>query len=599
VNPLNKRPNADQLLLAAVWVTISFSTIVWTVRDRTPPPWDPADHLSAAYDYFQPIAHADFGGFVKEFFLEHHYYAPLVHLVTGFFYLILGPSRLSGIAVNLLSLALLLYSVHWIGGRLYGKPQPSEALAALRLDDADGNLISSRYHVSAGALAAAMAACYHFTAWLAHDAFLDYPLTAVVAASFALLINAGDFKSRRPAIYFGIAAGLGLLTKQTFGFFLALPAVYVTIRVLVSRDRRSIMNLAMSGLIAAAIAAVWYWPHINDVIEIYKINQQGAIDENEAPLFSFMSNVFYLHGLVSAQIQLFFGLLVVFGLVYSLLRMRRQSIMLYLWLASGVAAFTCIANKDMRYTVPVLPAAALLSVCWASDPGKAASSPASKFATRRRLVQRLKTAMSVFVVGWAAISFFNAQWPGSSEGIYIDTPRFRWIVFGRNYFGFDHAPQRDNWSVPEIIGTTVALGEEARPGQAAGASASLKPISEAPHDQTRTVGETTARPTLGVVVNLPYLNPSSIALYSRLLAPKRGGLPLLNVEWLVNDSARARLTSCDYILVRTGLAEADWVSSMERIADLEIRSHPEEFLKVASFPIPLRNAEAVIYKCTR
>jgi hypothetical protein len=102
---------------------------------------------------------------------------------------------------------------------------------------------------------------------------------------------------------------------------------------------------------------------------------------------------------------------------------------------------------------------------------------------------------------------------------------------------------------------------------------------------------------LGVIVNLPFLNPSSISLYARLQASKRGGLPPVSVDWLVNDSARPRLMSCDYILVRTGLAEADWVSPMERYAEEEIRAHPDCFVRAASFPIPLRNAEAVIYKC--
>jgi 4-amino-4-deoxy-L-arabinose transferase-like glycosyltransferase len=570
---------------------------MWTQRDRTPPPWDPADHLAAAYDYYQPIAHADFGGFAREFFRERHYYAPLVHLTTGFFYLVLGASRVSGIAVNLLSLALLLSSVYWIGNRLYGTRWLVEGPATLDSKDRDGGATSSPYLLSAGALAAAVAACYHFTAWLAHDAFLDFPLTAIVAASFALLINAGDFKSRRAAICFGIAVGLGLLTKQTFGFFLALPCLFVIVRILFSRDQRSVVNLLLSGLIAAAIAAVWYWPHINDVIDIYRINQQGAIDENEAPLFSFMSNVFYLHGLVSAQIQLFFGLLLVFGLIYSLVRKPRQSVILYLWLASGIGAFTFIANKDMRYTIPVLPAAALLSVCWAGDSGYDRGRSA-RSTVKSVLFRRLKVTLSMLVLGWAAVSFFNAQWPRAGGGTHLDTPRFRWMVFARNYFGFDHAPMPDDWSVPEIIKATVALGVQPPPGQAARTPASLRPISDAPHDRAQSAQYTIARPTLGVVVNLPYLNPSSIALYSRLLAPKRAGLPLIDVEWLVNDAARQRLRSCDYILVRTGLSDAEWVSSMEWYADQEIRSHPEEFVKVASFPIPLRNAEAVILRCS-
>ena len=175
MNLFKKRPGADQLLLAAVWITISVSTILWTLRDRTPPPWDPADHLTAAYDYSQPLAHGDFAGFAREFFHEHHYYAPLVHLATGIFYLVLGASRLSGIAVNLLSILLLLCSVYWIGGKLYGRQQIAVGAGEATAGENNESATLSRWHISPGALAAVLATCYHFMGWLVHDAFLDYP----------------------------------------------------------------------------------------------------------------------------------------------------------------------------------------------------------------------------------------------------------------------------------------------------------------------------------------------------------------------------------------------------------------------------------------
>ena len=590
-----QRLGPDQLLIAAAFVTFSVSTIIWTIRDRTPPPWDPADHLTAAYDYAQPIAHADIAGFGREFFLEHHYYAPLVHLTTASVFLILGASRQTGVVVNLLSMAVLMYSVYWIGGKLYGTPEQLNALVSTTDSDgltARGEEKLSRYLPSAGALAAVLSTSYHFPAWLLHDAFLDYPLTAIVAATMALLIRAGDFKTRRAAIWFGIAAGLGMLTKQTFIFFLVLPAFYCAIRVLMSRDRRAIGNFAIAVLITAAISAIWYAPHIRDVIEIYKINQQGAVDENEAPLFSFMSNVFYLHGLVSSQTQLFFGLLFAFGLVYSIVRKRRQTVMLYLWLVSGIAAFTFIANKDMRYTIPVLPAAALISVCWACG-FREPTHPR----VRTSFVRNITAAVSLLVIGWAFVSFFNAQWPAAGSGIYIDTPRFRWMVFARNYFGFDHRPLQNDWSVPAIIQATVELGQQ---GPAASSPPSVvRPVGDAPHDQAQRGAGSSMRPTLGVIVNLPHLNPSNISLYARFEAARHWGLSPIDVDWLVNDSARPRVMTCDYILVRTGLAEADWVSPMERYAEQQMRSHPESFVRQASFPIPLPNAEAVIYKCIR
>src|SRR5215470_4726009 len=99
-----------------------------------------------------------------------------------------------------------------------------------------------------------IAACTHFDAWLVHDAFLDFPLTAAVAAGFAFLVRAGGFFSTRKAIQFGLVAGLGMLVKQTFAFFFVLPAVYVALGVFWSRDRRAIRNLLLAAVVAVAVA---------------------------------------------------------------------------------------------------------------------------------------------------------------------------------------------------------------------------------------------------------------------------------------------------------------------------------------------------------
>src|SRR5581483_2275448 len=180
------------------------------------------------------------------------------------------------------------------------------------------------------------------------------------------------------------------------------------------------------------IAAIWYGPHLQDAIAIYRINQQGAIDEHEPKVFSCTSLIFYWHTLISAQMQMPFGILFGLGTLYSLVRARRESLMLYLWLLSGVIMFTLVANKDVRYTVPVLPAAALLSVCWLREfYGRAAAFNSSPW---RKPLLALKWALVAIIVAWAGISFFNAQWPAAGQGVHVDTPYFRWWVFGRNYF---------------------------------------------------------------------------------------------------------------------------------------------------------------------
>ena len=546
------RPHLVKILLASIFIILSASTILWTLRDRTPAPWDPADHLRYAYDYYRLLAHADFSGFARELFSTRHYYAPFVHLITAGVFLVGGASRLAGVIVNLLSLAALLWAVAWMSRFLYARN-------TVKLENSDTPI---RPVVALSVLPALLAACYHFSAWLIHDAFLDFPLIASVTVSFALLIRADDFRGRRSALAFAVSAGIGLLVKQTFAFFFVLPALYVVVRVLWSRDRRAIFNLALTVVVLLLVASVWYGPHLQDVIAIYRENRQAAVNENEAPLFTFDSNFFYIHALLSMQMQLPLAVVFAVGLVYSLVRCHRESILLYLWILSGIACFALVANKDVRYTVPVLPAAALISTCWLRE-FTARHRNGKPFFRHPSAV--LQAAVVAAIAVWALVSFFNAQWPKPGWGTAIDTPRYRWMVFARNYYGFDHRPLDDDWSVPDIVRT----------------------VSAAP---------SSAPPVLGVVVNLPYLNPSSVALDARLLARERAASPMIDVRWVIEPSRISLLHDCDYVLVRTGLEKADWVAGVEREVDQLIRSNPDQFVRLASFPIPLEGAEAVVYR---
>jgi 4-amino-4-deoxy-L-arabinose transferase-like glycosyltransferase len=562
VHTVKLRP-LDKWLLALIFLILSASTIAWTLADKTPPAWDPADHIMAGYDYYFPLAQLNFAAFNEEFFKAPHSYAPFVHLVTAVVFLLFGASRVTGIAVNLISLAALLLSVSWIARTLHGEPD----------DETNGD--SAQGSLALSVLAPLLATSYHFAAWLLHDAFLDYPLMAMVSVSFAMLIRADRFQLRGPSLIFGLSVALGMLTKQTFLFFMFLPALYVTIRVIAARDARAILNLVLAGLVAIAIAAVWYGPHLDDVIEIYRVNKQAAVNENEAPLFTFRSNLYYPHALLSTQIQLPLGLLFLAGLIYSLARRGRRSVLLYLWLFGGIGAFILVANKDPRYTVPVLPAAALISVSWL------ARSRVKADLKQRRLTKlgaTLKPAVVAGAAAWALVSFFNAQWPRDGMGYYIDTPDFRWMVFARNYFTLDHHPGTEEWAVPDIVRSVVDDWQRTQ--------------TTSPPDQSQPGEE----PVVGVVVNLPYLNPSSIALYARLMTRERGSPPLFKVDWVAVESARDRIQYCDFIVVRTGLDRAEWVAPMERYIEEMIRTNPDRFVMVRSFRIPIEGAEAVLYR---
>lgn len=593
------RPNKQIFLLAIIFLGVILSTVLWAEKDKTPPAWDPADHISAAYDYYQSLANLRFSDFARDFFTMAHFYAPLVHIVTALVFLIFGASLLTGIFVNFISLALILGSVSWIARMLYSESEP----------DSDGIAQKSKSLFWPGVLAALLAVCYHFPAWLAHDAFLDYPLIAVVTLSFALLIHAGDFKDRRRALAFGVAVGLGILAKQTFPFFFIFPALYVTIRVLIGRDLRAIFNLALAAVVAAAIASIWYIPHLDDVIAIYRVNQVGAVNENEAPLLTLGSNLFYVHALLSTQIQVPFGALFLFGLIYSLIRHRKTSILLYLWILSGIVAFTFVANKDARYTVPILPAVAIVSVSWFADSKRkkkeeqnAEDQSGANQKAPGKFKRALKPALAAVIVAWAVVSFINAQWPRDGYGLSYDLPLFSWRIFARNYYGFDHRPMQDDWRVSEIVRTVAAhrYGERARLSNDPRTPARQPTPEETVSPPTKGIGifDEAGQPILGVVVNLAQLNPSNIGLYARLLGPQPAGPPLIYVDWLVVESTTDRIDSCDYLLVRTGYGANDYVAPVERRVEELLRTNPERFTKIASFDIP-NNQEAIVYKINK
>jgi 4-amino-4-deoxy-L-arabinose transferase-like glycosyltransferase len=590
---VNKLKNhIGTLFLVCTFVVLSASTIKWTIDDKTPPAWDCADHISAGYDFYSPLARGSLRGFVQEFFVEPHYYAPFVHLVSALIFLLFGVSRLTGIGVNFISLAVLLYSVNWMSRSLYSqsiKPVDGEpAVTGVEQTSTEGEQQAAT--TAMAVLAALLTVCYHFSAWLLHDAFLDYPLMAIVAASFALLIKAGDFLSLKDAALFGVAAGFGMLTKQTFLFFLFLPAIYITLRVLWSRNLKAVLNLTIAGVIIAAISAIWYAPHLKEVIDIYKVNREAAINENEAPLYSIMSNLYYAHGVISPQIQLPLGILFFGGLIYSLVRRRKESRMLYLWIVSGLAAFTMVANKDLRYTVPILPAVAMLSVCWVGD---------LRFDVKKKLNFALKMAPLALIVVWCFLSFFNAQWPADGQGSYINSPRFRWMVFARNYFGFDHRPMPHDWGAPEIVEAVDKDWHENQPSPSTTHEAQLKEQrpptpSETVSPSTHQVYDDTQVPVLGVVVNLPQLNPSNVAMYSRFAAKERGAPAIIKIDWLINAGSIDRLDGIDYLLLRTGLDKAEWLAPLERSAENIVKS--PKFKRIAAFPIPLEDAQAVLYR---
>ena len=107
------------------------------------------------------------------------------------------------------------------------------------------------------------------------------------------------------------------------------------------------------------------------------------------------------------------------------------------------------------------------------------------------------------------------------------------------------------------------------------------------------------KPVVGVVVNLPFLNPSNINLYGRLLTQHRGEFPLVLIDWLTSDLVKNHLNDCDYIVIRTVIDKGGQTAPLEPYAKDWVKANEQQLVQIASFPIPIEGAETVVYRRLR
>lgn len=189
-------------------------------------------------------------------------------------------------------------------------------------------------------------------------------LVAVTAFALFCLFWSESFQRRFPSLVVGVAIGLGMLTKWTFAAFALGPlaiAVYMALR---HATRARLINLVMAGLLALAIGLPWYLNNLELLKEFLQFNRfQAAPLEGEAAVWTWTSWGYYLKELLNHQLLLPFAFLFGVGTMIALRRCKPNAylMMLLTWIVIGYVASSLFINKDVRYTMPYLPALALLS----------------------------------------------------------------------------------------------------------------------------------------------------------------------------------------------------------------------------------------------
>jgi len=414
-------------LLGGLWLWHGVQNLFWLRLDSLPPAWDQAVHLTYSLMYYRLFQHSWSDGLVAAAVVS-DYYPPLVHLAAVPFLALSGvPSRWTGLSSsevaglsNLLFFAVLIFSTYGLGRHLWNRPTgvfaaclvsfypllfvlsrellldfPLTALTALSLYLLlRTNDFRNRPYALAFGLAYGLAL---LTKWAFFVISLG-PLGYVLWRSFrrgeadpagkeiptpTLPVN-GEGADGLPPLTGG---GRGVLARKLLlptrrrpevgkphpspplrqGREAASPLGKGGRRgVLAREDRgRQAMNVAWAALLALLVAGPWYLSHPGDILRELLLSNQTALKDGDPAYGTLGYFTYYLLTLVRHQIFLPFTVLFAYGTWRAFRSPRpRDLAVVGLWLIGGLIGFTLVLNKDPRFTLPLLPAVAVLSSAW-------------------------------------------------------------------------------------------------------------------------------------------------------------------------------------------------------------------------------------------
>ena len=321
-------------MLVALVAALAIVTIVWVSIDRRPPESDHANHLERALRCHRSLADGGSSP-LQAILLESSFYPPLVTCLLGLLYFVAPVAPMTAQALMLAFLALAVAALFALGRRLLG------AEAAL--------------------LAAFFFATAPFVMLSLTNFQLDLPLAAMVTVTLYLLARPEAFSSWPWSVALGVTLGLGMLTKPTFATYVLPTLSWTAWPAWRAPDRRRRLTLLVAALIiAAALALPWYGPRLVGLpMQVLNRSFKQAAEVGQPEALTPASLFFYPRVLMPQ-----FGFLAAPLLAWGLWALQtRRGARAFVWI-SALAPFviySLIQNRNLRYTLPILPAAALIT----------------------------------------------------------------------------------------------------------------------------------------------------------------------------------------------------------------------------------------------
>lgn len=521
--------------LALLWLAQVAAALYWLAADRQPPYWDVGGHAVqtltiARLPYLSDPVAALHG------VLNALPYPPLVYLLAA------PPAALSPTAEAAADAMLLVNALFW--ALLLAGTYGVAAQAAGR---------------RAGLAAAVLISAYPMVYGLGRIYLLDLPMTAVAALAVWLLLRTDAFARAGTSLLFGLVCGLGMLTKWTFAIFLAGPVLVALWAALAKPDRAPRLGrLALAVAAGALVALPWYLSAYGKLRAFLPLAASvWAKAEGDPGPLSPDAWLYYINVLFGQQTMAVLGLLFVAGLLLALARAPRTQALavLLVWIAVPFVVFVAYPNKDMRYTMPYLPAMAALT-----GVGYACVRPVW-----------LRRALAGGALAWAGVQF-----AGLTFGLRGLPPELSRSV-GPLYFSVYREqlhiatpPQRAAWPIAGIL--TAAVEDAGLPHQA------LAPDRE--------------RIRLLVLSEAAHFEPQAFtyhALAERLPAQ------ITFVSGVLDGDDSAALAEADYIVAKSGDLGPAWAQQDAAAVRRRVEADGEAYTPVGAWALP-DGSEATLYR---
>ncbi|MEK9628492.1 MAG: LmeA family phospholipid-binding protein [Nitrospinota bacterium] len=355
--------------------------------DTRPPSYDQGLHLFRTYNYWEAFTSGKEGWWQDVLNVE-PFYPPLYHLSLIPFSLIFGFNLDTGVIGNSFYMVILVLSTYGIGKILYSR--------------------------KVGLISALLVSCYPLIVSMSREYIISVMLTAITALAYYLFLKTDNFENKKYSLLFTFVYASGLMVKWTF-FIYTFPAVLAGLRgIKISFKDRIIQVAYYFGMIAALLIIPFIifilgnprWIFL--VLEFLLIGlliksfPKASLSPQKTINLVLLSCIsvlicfpWYSHNLINIIVgmskfafpssvlkggmswnlpiwgyyleavsrQMGNPLLIIFFISFLIYIFKKDTFnwTVLAWAVLPIIVFTFVNNKGMRYTMPGLPAMAIIT----------------------------------------------------------------------------------------------------------------------------------------------------------------------------------------------------------------------------------------------